>query len=62
MFNENIVIFCCIINFDSLPFAILWFKADEHESRSLEDIKEEEPEFFVRVTTVLKRAELEFGL
>ncbi|PHT48422.1 hypothetical protein CQW23_12630 [Capsicum baccatum] len=41
---------------------LLRFKeADEHESRSLEDIKEEEPEFFVRVTTVLKRAELEFG-
>ncbi|XP_015076161.1 tRNA threonylcarbamoyladenosine dehydratase isoform X2 [Solanum pennellii] len=41
---------------------LLRFKeADEHESRSLEDIKEEEPDFFVRVTTVLKRAELEFG-
>ncbi|XP_055810943.1 tRNA threonylcarbamoyladenosine dehydratase [Solanum dulcamara] len=41
---------------------LLRFKeADEHESRSLEDIKQEEPEFFVRVTTVLKRAELEFG-
>ncbi|WMV31047.1 hypothetical protein MTR67_024432 [Solanum verrucosum] len=45
----------------SLPFAVIWFKADEHESRSLEDIKEEEPDFFVRVTTVLKRAEREFG-
>ncbi|XP_062006474.1 tRNA threonylcarbamoyladenosine dehydratase isoform X1 [Rosa rugosa] len=42
---------------------LLKFKeADEHESRTLEDIKEEEPEFFVRVTSVLKRAELEFGL
>lgn len=41
---------------------LLRFKeADEHESRSLEDIKEEEPEFFVKVTTVLKRAELEFA-
>ncbi|KAL3369150.1 hypothetical protein AABB24_009787 [Solanum stoloniferum] len=41
---------------------LLRFKeADEHELRSLEDIKEEEPDFFVRVTTVLKRAELEFG-
>ncbi|XP_019236979.1 PREDICTED: tRNA threonylcarbamoyladenosine dehydratase isoform X2 [Nicotiana attenuata] len=41
---------------------LLRFKeADEHESRSLEDIKEEEPEFFARVTSVLKRAELEFG-
>ncbi|XP_060213162.1 tRNA threonylcarbamoyladenosine dehydratase [Lycium barbarum] len=41
---------------------LLRFKeADEHESRSLEDIKDEEPEFFVRVTNVLKRAELEFG-
>ncbi|XP_006360381.1 tRNA threonylcarbamoyladenosine dehydratase [Solanum tuberosum] len=41
---------------------LLRFKeANEHESRSLEDIKEEEPDFFVRVTTVLKRAELEFG-
>ncbi|CAN4095128.1 unnamed protein product [Withania somnifera] len=41
---------------------LLRFKeADEHESRSLGDIKEEEPEFFVRVTSVLRRAELEFG-
>ncbi|XP_016515580.1 tRNA threonylcarbamoyladenosine dehydratase isoform X1 [Nicotiana tabacum] len=41
---------------------LLRFKeADEHESRSLEDIKEEEPEFFARVTSVLKRAESEFG-
>ncbi|GFQ00011.1 tRNA threonylcarbamoyladenosine dehydratase [Phtheirospermum japonicum] len=37
-------------------------EADEHESRSLEDIKEQEPEFFARVTSVLKRAELDFGL
>lgn len=37
-------------------------EADEHESRTLEDIKEGEPEFFVRVTSILKRAELEFGL
>ncbi|KAK9950915.1 hypothetical protein M0R45_006381 [Rubus argutus] len=36
-------------------------EADEHESRTLEDIKGE-PEFFVRVTSILKRAELEFGL
>lgn len=39
----------------------LSFQADEHESRTLEDIKEGEPEFFVRVTSILKRAELEFG-
>ncbi|KAL3630406.1 hypothetical protein CASFOL_023390 [Castilleja foliolosa] len=36
-------------------------EADEHESRSLDDIKEQEPEFFARVTSVLKRAELDFG-
>ncbi|CAA3027038.1 tRNA threonylcarbamoyladenosine dehydratase [Olea europaea subsp. europaea] len=41
---------------------LLRFKeADEHESRSLEDIKAKEPEFFFRVTSVLKRAELDFG-
>ncbi|XP_070030381.1 tRNA threonylcarbamoyladenosine dehydratase 2 isoform X4 [Nicotiana sylvestris] len=41
---------------------LLRFKeADEHELKSLENIKEEEPEFFARVTSVLKRAELEFG-
>ncbi|PON83179.1 Ubiquitin-activating enzyme E [Trema orientale] len=36
--------------------------ADEHESRTLEDIKEAEPDFFNRVTAVLKRAEEDFGL
>ncbi|KAL1540743.1 tRNA threonylcarbamoyladenosine dehydratase [Salvia divinorum] len=42
---------------------LLKFKeADEHEVRSLEDIKEQEPEFFARVTSVLKRAELDFGI
>lgn len=42
---------------------LLRFKeVDEHESRTLEDIKENEPEFFSRVTSVLKRAELDFGL
>lgn len=42
---------------------LLKFKeAEEHESRMLEDIKEREPEYFVRVTSILKRAELEFGL
>ncbi|KAB2612348.1 hypothetical protein D8674_034664 [Pyrus ussuriensis x Pyrus communis] len=42
---------------------LLKFKeADEHESTTLEDIKEREAEFFDRVTSVLKRAELEFGL
>ncbi|CAN1288504.1 tRNA threonylcarbamoyladenosine dehydratase [Linum perenne] len=41
---------------------LLKFKeADEHESRTLDDIKEKEPEFFQRVTTALKRAQLEFG-
>jgi len=35
---------------------------DEHESRTLDDIKENEPEFYSRVTAVLKRAELDFGL
>lgn len=37
-------------------------QAQEHELRVLEDIKEREPEYFVRVTSILKRAELEFGL
>ncbi|XP_060672862.1 tRNA threonylcarbamoyladenosine dehydratase [Ziziphus jujuba] len=42
---------------------LLKFKeADEHESMTLDDIKEKEPEFFNRVTSVLKRAELEFDL
>ncbi|KAA3476167.1 tRNA threonylcarbamoyladenosine dehydratase 2 [Gossypium australe] len=42
---------------------LLKFKeADEHEQRSLDDIKEKEPEFFHRVTSVLKRAEQDFGL
>nr|GMC93279.1 tRNA threonylcarbamoyladenosine dehydratase [Ipomoea batatas]GME19053.1 tRNA threonylcarbamoyladenosine dehydratase [Ipomoea batatas] len=42
---------------------LLRFKeAEEHESKSLEDIKESEPEFFDRVTSVLKRAEQDFGL
>ncbi|XP_059642271.1 tRNA threonylcarbamoyladenosine dehydratase 2 isoform X2 [Cornus florida] len=42
---------------------LLRFKeADEHESRTLEDIEEKEPEFFTRVTSVLKRAEADFGL
>ncbi|XP_052478977.1 tRNA threonylcarbamoyladenosine dehydratase 2 isoform X1 [Gossypium raimondii] len=39
-----------------------YLKADEHEQRSLDDIKEKEPEFFNRVTSVLKRAEQDFGL
>ncbi|CAA0814553.1 NAD(P)-binding Rossmann-fold superfamily protein [Striga hermonthica] len=37
-------------------------EADEHESRSLEDIREKEAEFYARVTSVLRRAELDFGL
>ncbi|KAF5186027.1 tRNA threonylcarbamoyladenosine dehydratase [Thalictrum thalictroides] len=37
-------------------------EADEHESRTLDDIKESEPEFFNLVTAVLKLAELELGL
>ncbi|XP_008438196.2 tRNA threonylcarbamoyladenosine dehydratase isoform X2 [Cucumis melo] len=42
---------------------LLKFKeADEHESSTLYDIKENEPEFFGRVTATLKRAEVEFSL
>ncbi|TKY56684.1 tRNA threonylcarbamoyladenosine dehydratase [Spatholobus suberectus] len=42
---------------------LLKFKeVDEHESRTLDDIKENEPEFYSRVTAVLKRVELDFGL
>ena len=37
-------------------------QADEHESSTLDDIKENEPEFFRRVTATLKRAEVEFSL
>jgi len=35
---------------------------DEHESRTLDDVKEKEPEFYSRVIAVLKRAENDFGL
>ncbi|KAH1214594.1 tRNA threonylcarbamoyladenosine dehydratase [Glycine max] len=42
---------------------LLKFKeVDEHESRTLDDIKKNEPEFYSRVIAVLKRAELDFGL
>ncbi|XP_022759358.1 tRNA threonylcarbamoyladenosine dehydratase isoform X4 [Durio zibethinus] len=37
-------------------------EADEHERRTLDDIKEKEPEIFSHVTSVLKRAEQDFGL
>ncbi|KAK9272877.1 hypothetical protein L1049_003256 [Liquidambar formosana] len=37
-------------------------EADEHELWTLDDIRENEPEFFMRVTSVLKRAELDIGL
>ncbi|KAG5529727.1 hypothetical protein RHGRI_030193 [Rhododendron griersonianum] len=41
---------------------LLRFKeADEQELQTLEDIKENEPEFFSRVASVLKRAELDFA-
>lgn len=39
-----------------------FLQADEHESTTLEVIKVQEPEFFDRVTSVLKRAEFDFGL
>lgn len=47
-----------------ISYVILYcsVQADDHESRTLDDVKESEPEFFNRVTSVLKRAELEFGL
>lgn len=42
---------------------LLKFKeADEHEQRTLDDIQKEEPEFFTRVTSVLQRARVDFGL
>ncbi|KAJ6364536.1 hypothetical protein OIU76_029487 [Salix suchowensis] len=42
---------------------LLKFKeADEHELRTLEEIKELEPEFYERVESALKRAEFDFGL
>ncbi|XXG53610.1 hypothetical protein AAC387_Pa03g1685 [Persea americana] len=37
-------------------------EAGEHESTTLDDIKEKEPEFFARVTLILKKAESDFGL
>lgn len=39
-----------------------FIQAGEHESTTLDDIKEKEPEFFARVTRILKRAESDFGL
>ncbi|KAL4364705.1 hypothetical protein AHAS_Ahas07G0032800 [Arachis hypogaea] len=41
---------------------LLKFKeVDEHESRTLDDIKEKEPEFYNSVNAVLKQAEIDFG-
>ncbi|KAJ7964454.1 tRNA threonylcarbamoyladenosine dehydratase [Quillaja saponaria] len=37
-------------------------EVDEHESQTIDEIKENDPEFFHRVMAVLKRAELDFGL
>ncbi|ONK67119.1 tRNA threonylcarbamoyladenosine dehydratase 2 [Asparagus officinalis] len=37
-------------------------EADEHESIALDSIKEEEPEFYSKVITVLRRVELDFAL
>jgi len=37
-------------------------EADAHESTTLDQIKEKEPEFHSMVSRVLKRAELEFAL
>lgn len=39
-----------------------FMQAGEHESTTLDDIKEKEPEFFARVTLILKKAESDFGL
>lgn len=42
---------------------LLKFKeAEEHEMTSIDIIKEKEPELFNKVTAVLKRAEIDFGL
>jgi hypothetical protein len=37
-------------------------EADAHESTTLDQIKEEEPEFYNMVSRVLKQAEAEFAL
>ncbi|KAH9622083.1 hypothetical protein KSS87_005271 [Heliosperma pusillum] len=37
-------------------------EVDEHESMTLDDIREKEPEFFQRVSDVLKRASFDFDL
>ncbi|RAL53022.1 hypothetical protein DM860_016257 [Cuscuta australis] len=37
-------------------------EAEEHELKTVEEIKEREPQFFDRVVSVLKGAELEFGV
>ncbi|KAK9684422.1 hypothetical protein RND81_10G209000 [Saponaria officinalis] len=37
-------------------------EVDEHESMTLDEISETEPEFFKRVSNVLKRASLDFGI
>uniref|UniRef100_A0A9I9CNI3 THIF-type NAD/FAD binding fold domain-containing protein n=1 Tax=Cucumis melo TaxID=3656 RepID=A0A9I9CNI3_CUCME len=64
-----VLTFCVRIRWDRAKPAsvsnliLLKFKeADEHESSTLDDIKENEPEFFGRVTATLKRAEVEFSL
>ncbi|KAK1302398.1 Ubiquitin-like modifier-activating enzyme 5 [Acorus calamus] len=41
---------------------LLKFKeAEVHESMTLDDVKDKEPDFFAMVTDVLKRAEIDFG-
>ncbi|KAK1323197.1 hypothetical protein QJS10_CPA02g00610 [Acorus calamus] len=36
-------------------------QAEVHESMTLDDVKDKEPDFFAMVTDVLKRAEIDFG-
>jgi hypothetical protein len=46
----------------SLIHHLFPLQADAHESSTLDRIKEEEPEYYAMVSSVLKRAETEFAL
>ncbi|KAK9115818.1 hypothetical protein Sjap_014765 [Stephania japonica] len=64
----DVVALRCLFRWDrtkpaSLSNLILlkFTEAGEHESRTLDEIKENEPEFFRRVTSVLEQAKSDFG-
>ncbi|XP_010553886.1 PREDICTED: tRNA threonylcarbamoyladenosine dehydratase [Tarenaya hassleriana] len=58
-----------LVRWDAKKPATVWnlillkFKeADEHEGSSVDEVEEREPEFFAKVSAVLKRAQLHFSL